>query len=341
MSNPTHEQLLGYVLGALDRREHDEIERLVAQRPELADQVARIASCLSPLESCRATPAPPSGLVQRTCSWVFEHLAEPQPEAVDAFPSPTPAAMGPRYEYAEAARGWTLADMVVAAGIFLAAGMLFFPAIANSRYHAQLAQCQNNLRLLGEALIGYSRQNGQNEFPHVPGSGNRSFAGYQAAVLLDEGYLDRNTVVLCPSSSLASRRNDWQLPRPSAYDQAEGAVLRELQRLTGGSFAWPLGYLQAGELRAPRNRSRENFALVADAPSGTLPNMVSTHHDGKGQNTLFEDGHIAYVCGCGIDECGDSMFWNENLKIQPGLHENDDVLAASGTLILIDFNVFP
>jgi hypothetical protein len=50
-----------------------------------------------------------------------------------------PQVRGLMREYGASPRGWSLADGVVAAGIFFAAALLFFPAVVNSRHHAQLA----------------------------------------------------------------------------------------------------------------------------------------------------------------------------------------------------------
>jgi hypothetical protein len=59
--------------------------------------------------------------------------------------------------------------------------------------------------------------------------------------------------------------------------------------------------------------------------------MVSSHHDGKGQNVVFEDGRVAYVTGCGKEACGDSLFWNRENRVEAGLCPEDIVLAPSGT----------
>ena len=42
--------------------------------------------------------------------------------------------------------------MVMAATVLVAAGLLIFPAVQNSRFHAHVAACQDNLRELGGAL---------------------------------------------------------------------------------------------------------------------------------------------------------------------------------------------
>ena len=65
---------------------------------------------------------------------------------------------------------WSFADMVVAAGIFFAATMLFLPAMSQSRFAARVTACQNHLRQVGVGMNNYSMY--YNEyFPDVPVEG--------------------------------------------------------------------------------------------------------------------------------------------------------------------------
>ena len=324
MSCPSHEHLLGYVLGALEPREHEQLERELANDPELARQVEALIARLQPLECCRETDAPPGDLARRTCAAVFAHAEE---FAVTPARRGVAAAMSA--EYGDASSRWSLSDLVVAAGIFLAAGMLFFPAIANSRYQAQLAQCQNNLRLYGEAS-----QRGQAVHPemnltnvaHLPG--NRAAAGIQPVMLKQQGLLPRDNVVLCPGDSDAAEHGKWFMPSLEQIDAAQGEALSTLQRQAAGSMAFSLGHRGVELADGPNS---DYLVLASDAPSGALPHLVSSHHDGKGQNVLFASGRTAYVCGCGTEACGDSLFWNRELKIEAGVDARDIVLARGGT----------
>lgn len=325
MSCPSHEQLLGYVLGALEPREHEQLEHELAKNPELAQQVEALTARLHPLECCRETELPPAGLATRTCAAVFARADED----AKVTPRSRGVAAAMSADYGEASSRWTLSDMVVAAGIFLAAGMLFFPAIANSRYQAQLAQCQNNLRLIGEAA-----QRGQAIDPSLDLTNvaslpqNRAVAGIQAAMLKDKGLLPRDSVVLCPSSPEAEAKDDWFLPTLAQIDAASGSVLHKLQRQSAGSTAFSLGYRDTGD---DDFLDSDYTALASDAPSGALPNLVSSHHDGRGENVLFASGRTKYITGCGDADCGDSLFWNRELKIEAGIDARDNVLARGGT----------
>lgn len=325
MSSPSHEHLLGYVLGALEPLEHEQIERELAKDPELARQVAVLTARLQPLECCRETEPTPAGLATRTCATVFAHIA--QAEKVAPARRGVEAAMAA--DYGHDTSQWSLADLVVAAGIFLAAGMLFFPAIANSRYQAQRAQCQNNLRVFGEAVQQAQNLRPELELTNVASfSGNRGAAGIQASLVNEMGLLPRPGVMLCPSSPEAKQADEYRIPTPAELDAAQGSRRIQLYRLAAGSFALSLGYQPDADEPAPDS---DFLALASDAPSGIMPNMVSSHHDGKGQNVVFISGRTAYVCGCGTEECGDSLFWNRRLKIEAGIGPRDSVLARGGT----------
>ncbi|HTN74924.1 MAG TPA: hypothetical protein VL096_06745 [Pirellulaceae bacterium] len=328
MTSPSQEQLLGYLLGALEPGEHEQFEREVAANPQLQQQLNTLAKRLRPLDVARDEHEPPVGLSSRTCTFVFEQIEERQ---VTPARHGLAAAMSADRAVAENNSPWTLADMVVAGGIFVAAGMLFFPAIANSRYQAQLAQCSNNFRQLGTGLIDYSSRHPRGEYPSVSPVGNRSVAGVQAAYLLDQGYLDRPGALVCPASPLAENVSQWHRATLDELDQADGPELVKLQQQVGGSTAFPLGYRERDKLGCCKKQNRENYALASDAPTGVVPHLVSNHHDGHGQNVVFESGRVKYVRECGTAECGDSLFLNRENHIEAGLCPEDIVLAVSGT----------
>ena len=329
MTSPSHEHLLGYVLGALEPLEHEQLERELAKDPRLAHQAELLAARLQPLEAGREIEPPPEGLAARCCSMIFDQMPAEQPTVSPARRG-VAAAMAADYrpEVSDRGSSWSFADMAIAAGIFLAAGMLFFPAIANSRYQAQVAQCQNNLRHLGEADARANNAHPNFNFnnPSIMPV-NYGASGIHPVLLKDKGFLDRDSSVLCPGSPEAAQRNGFSLPTPANFIQASP----EAQRRWAGSTAFSLGYVPQTTNKTEAHSS-DFQALASDAPMGMLPNMVSSNHDGKGQNVLFKSGRVAYVCGCGDQDCGgDSLFWNHNLKIEAGVHAGDNVLAIGGT----------
>ena len=102
-------------------------------------------------------------------------------------------------------------DLVMAIGIWLAASLLVLPAIHSSRFSAQLAACQDNLRKVSFALNNYSQRH-QGFFPLVPPEGRLAVAGIYAPTLLRGGFLTESQTVVCPGSALGGCG-----PLPSAF----------------------------------------------------------------------------------------------------------------------------
>ena len=70
MNYPLQEELLGYVLGALDATEERDIQQKIEQDPLLQDQVERIRENLLPLEALETPTGMRPGMARRTCEWV-------------------------------------------------------------------------------------------------------------------------------------------------------------------------------------------------------------------------------------------------------------------------------
>jgi hypothetical protein len=226
------EHLVGYLLGVLDDAERDQVRDHLERDPQLVRDLERIQAGLVPLEHARESWNPPPGLADRTCDRVAQlrHPVMPARGRAAAAMQPEPARSRV-----------TAADAVVVVGVVLAASILFFPAIINSRYQARVAACQNNLRQLGVGLRLYS-QDTAGCFPFVPAEGNRAVAGIYAPILIESGCLDEPRSLLCPSSRLAERPEEYQVPSLKQIDLARGEQLRRLWQIVGGSYGYCLGY---------------------------------------------------------------------------------------------------
>jgi hypothetical protein len=326
------DDLIGYLLGALDPEEHEQIRRKVELDEELQRQVQVVDRSLRPLAMIRQGIEPPCGLAHRTCQLLAMTGSAELSRLSDGLPNgalvgnvrpPWGAEEGP----AAPSRDWTMADFVVAAGICLAAACLFFPALANSRWHSQLAGCQNNMRQLGAALGDFSMASG-GYFPVIPPGGGLSFAGIYAAKLHAKGLVPDPRVLLCPAkgSTILVR-----IPPLQDIAAAQGPLLVTLHRTTGGDYAYTLGYYQRGHLYGIRNQGRVNYAILADAPLENLRNAsIGTH--GRGQNVLFEDGHVRFLATRKRPgRRADDLFFNDRGYVRAGLHAEDSVLAPSPT----------
>ena len=169
------DDLLGFVLGALDASEHEQIQRRLEQDAQLQQQLETVQRGLRPLRVAREPVAPPAGLAARTCQLVGKIAGPPSGGAPAVTPLRRSTARGlspARPEWSGDARTWSVADFIVAAGVCLAAACMFFPAIVASRHHSQRTLCQRNLQQAGVALDTYSQLKGW--FPTVPAKGNAS-----------------------------------------------------------------------------------------------------------------------------------------------------------------------
>jgi hypothetical protein len=275
-----------------------------------------LARSLLPLAVDKDHYEPRPGLAARTCEFVI---------AQSATVVPVPAT-------AHAPRQWKLTDMAIAAGIFLAAATLFFPALNQSRFAARVAGCQNNLRQIGRALTEYSEMH-NGYFPNVPLRGRLAVAGIYGPRLVELRLVSDPNLLICPGSALAAR-SDYNVPTCQQLETAEGPHLVHLQRLSGGSYGYTLGYVINGHYQPTKNLRRKTFALMADAPGQAEP-FNTPNHEGHGQNVLFEDESIQYLTTCKAHGCNDHIFLNDAGERAPGNHKDDAVIGGSDLRLLV------
>ncbi len=310
------QNLCGYLLNALEHEEHEQVEASLKADERLRQDMELLRQGLLPLAYDEDTIEVPEGLAERVCHCVATQARNVTPHSMIHEP---PAA---------GSRGWSMQDLFVAAGIVIAASLLFFPAVTHSRFHARIAGCQNNLRMIGNSLTHYSQQHGS-FFPDVPLKGNLATAGVFAPKLLDCGFLDCPRWLVCPSSELAEC-GELKVPSCSELREASAGQLKKWRHLLSGSYGYSLGYEAEGEYRSPRNGNRSTYALMSDRPNRQRKGFQSTNHGGYGQNVWFEDGHVAFQSdGMISGEQSDNIFLNDEGRFGPGTHINDAVIGTS------------
>ncbi len=317
--------LVGFVVGALDAKEHEEVRQKVETDPELQKDLSLVERGLEPLGWDSDRLIPPSGLASRTCEYIakMDSSGKTTLTCVESDGSLSPAS---QIEATGGARRWTMADFVVAAGVCLAAACLFFPAIVNSRYHSQMAICQNKMKDLGIGLVSYSQADERGMFPVIPTKGKLSVAGVYAPMLVENGHITDADKFYCPAKS---QTVVLRIPHSKDVLSAEGNQLVSLHRSMGGDYAYILGFLKNGKLHGIRNRNRTHYPVLSDEPQEELTNSVISSH-GRGQNVLFEDGHVAFLSTRnrpGVAD--DDMFRNYQGFQRAGIHSDDTVLAPS------------
>lgn len=322
------ENLIGYLLGALDGDEQADIQQRLEYDPELREQLREIEAKLIPLEQERWQHEPPAGLAAATCKFVFEQKATPASVANKANkPLKQRAGFSQLSEWNPRKHGWDVVDAVIAAGIFIAAALLFFPAIANSRHLARMTTCQDNLRQVGFSMGMFGEQN-NGVLPYIPNFGNTGVAGYYAPQLVESGLLQEQGRFLCPSSELAClERGSFRVPSTAQINSASGERLVNLQKKMGGSYMYTLGHFDGGKHNATVNRGRKFFPVLADAHS-TVSGKAANPHGREGHNVAFEDGHVRFVIGMTPNH---PFLVSERGLVEAGSHELDPVLGLSST----------
>lgn len=300
------------------------VEAQLGRDPQLQRDLEILARSLHPLTADRDSYDPPAGLAHRTCEFV----------AVQGRAIVTPAAA------VHVPGRWSFADVAVAAGIFIAAAMLFFPAMNQSRFAARVAGCQNNLRQIGVALSNYSLHH-QGYFPSLENDEPAGSAGIYATRLLEQGLIDNREVLVCPASQLADNVSSFHVPTMTELRRANGSHLARLQQQMGGSYGYNIGYrTSGGGYHATKNLNRANFAIMADMPTA-LPPFHSANHGGRGQNVLFEDQHVAYMTTCKARGCDDNIYTNDAGQVDAGLHLHDAVIGHSTSKPVLIIRIRP
>jgi hypothetical protein len=303
--------LIGYLLDALEPHEQELVETHLGKDPQLRRDLEVISRGLQPLSLDKAHYEPPVGLAHRTCQFV----------AVQAKVMPAPPVVS-------VPNRWSMADLAMAAGIFLAATLLFWPAMNQSRFAARLAGCKYNLGQLGAALGNYSDQF-QGQLPAAALSDISNGAGIYAVLLQEQGLIPETRIVICPASELADRVAEFHVPTLQELSRAQAERLAVLRRQMGGSYGYSLGWFVDGKYYPPKDLRKATCALMADAPNPALPHRFSSNHGGCGQNVLFGDFHVQYMTTCKVKGCSDHIFFNSAGKPLAGLGPDDSVIGAS------------
>lgn len=354
------EDLLGYLLGALEPHEMRRVEQWLRSDPAARKELAEIERALGQLDD-HAEPAelPPPDLVSRTLD-NLPPLPRPQGEeefAAEAFSEETLAAGG--FVEAGASRdsseedatvplhggieprsesSWTWFDWMassVAATVLLG---LLLPALAEGRFEARKRTCQDNLRQWGTKLTQFVTRNQQGRLPAVAERGPEAFAGIYALRLRDAGLLEDTSIRWCPSlDGPAVTPPTLESPRELVSLENLHRVsvnrLQALQRATGGHYAYNLGVVEGKHFAPPRYESRSSFAVMSDAPLGrvTAADVASDRigHSGRGINVLYEDGRVAFISLHALGTMPDHPLLNHRGEVEAGVNVDDASLAPS------------
>lgn len=347
MKSPSQEDLLGYLLGALDAREQEQVQQLIDQQPRLEEKLLAIKATLAPLEQLDEPQGPPPGLARRCCQFVAMTSREMARSEANEFAAaelavPTLATNSPRltplqpktrkvtatFADEPAARfgsGWSLMDLVFACTAAMLVGAILVPALSAARFNGRLTACQNNLRSVYNSLAQYA-ENHEGHFPQIPESGPLSTAGFVGPLLKSEGLLENEQVFAC--AGVAGDNTFTRIPSTNEILSAQSAQeLQNYRQRMLGNYGYSIGYLENGKHSFPRNLGQSNVVLLADAPHSGTPARTSLNHGGWGQNCMMADGSIQFNRTGFIGN--DAIYVNDRNVVAPGVSPLDAVVAPS------------
>ncbi|QDS89327.1 hypothetical protein EC9_35260 [Rosistilla ulvae] len=318
------EDLLGYLLGALEPEEVLRVEALLDSDPDARAELQRIKESLRPLDEESESFEPPADLIGRTMDFI--EASKPQPAATPSVDSAIPFSETGLSQRGASTRRWRIPDALVATVSMIVLGGLVFPAILEGRYEARRTQCQSNLQELGTALAQFAISEPDQRLPKIDLRGPLAFAGVYAVDLKEHDLLDRENAIWCPSQNQPS--TSTIVPSKLQLQEASSAELLRLQNVSGGQLAYTLGVMDDQIYHAPRYESRSTFAILGDAPVRTADGTLLAH-DGRGFNLLYEDGRVRFVSSTAALGTQDQPFVNLENRIEAGLNVNDASLGES------------
>jgi prepilin-type processing-associated H-X9-DG protein len=317
------ENLVGYLINALDDDAQQELEASLRKSPELQARLEVLERALAPLAADRDVDEPHPGLVLSTLARIAEYKCRKLPDA------PPP----PRSQTVPVVRPWPRrADALVAALLLIVLGGIGSSFLLHlwRDYHGR-AVCQENLRLIWTGLQTYCDAHAGN-FPTVEAKGPHGVAGMFVPALGDSGMLGSETFVTCPSQQRRPGEHRSVTEMEALYQSNPDAFRQEAKRLAGG-YAYTLGFRDAaGGYHGLRCDSVESgnlklLPIVADHLD-SLTQRNSPNHGGDGQNVLYLDGHAEWRTSRNAGINGDDIFVNWDNQVLAGKSREDTVLGS-------------
>lgn len=328
-------QLIGYLLNALDEAEMREVEAHLQADPEARQRLARLRQALAPLAADADAPLPPPHLTERTLAKVAEHIcAQDRTEATSTPKSELPQAPPVSRQTIAGSRSWyRRADWMVAASLLITAvgiALVILGRMRGPTSAALVVECKNNLREFFGSLQSYRDVHGQ--FPDVARESPRDVAGMVVPILNEAGTLSEDASIRCPAVG-APLHCAFTLTGLRAMSDAEFMMHSPSLSMC---YAYSLGYRDGDTIHGPGDGAESTFSqtpIMADRPPGGQvrgngPRPNSVNHGGEGQNVLFADGHVRFLkarsLGADLD-----IFLNRDNIAAAGLDAGDIVLGYS------------
>jgi hypothetical protein len=320
------ENLVGYLLKALDGETQREVEAYLCAQPEAAKKLELLRQALQPLAADSQPITPPPGLRMRTLARIAEYRCRDFPRA---FVAP------PIHSRSPARTWWRRADVLVAAAVLLVVLPLIPPGLNRLRQQHGITECKNNLHNIYMALWNYSDRHG-GALPRVEEQPPRHVAGIVFPILREENLLGSDVSAGCPAMG------SYPPPAISVEEMQRQMEMgpkefRQCARQLIGCYAYTLGYRDSQDhLRGLRFGSNDHLPIMADRPPFEQTNYRtvrgmknSPNHGEAGQNVLFLSGQVIFCTDRTVGVYRNDIYLNKRGLPEAGVDPSDSVLGGS------------
>jgi hypothetical protein len=308
------ENLIGYLLDALDESERLDVEAHLSRHPETRTRLEALRRVLAPLKADAEPPEPPRHLVLATIA----RVAEEQCRSLPVAPPPSRRSVAPW-------RGPRRSDLLAAAVLFILVGGLSVPWILQMWYTYGRFACADNMRQFWVAMQNYSGQH-EGDYPKVPGSGSQSFAAVFVPKLCEAGLKYH---LACDSLASRNEKPATLSELEELWRQPNQEKFQHRARHLAGNYAYSLGYRDNGVLKGPCRSDNPYQPLLADhRPDVTGSDDNSPNHGGYGQNVLYNNGNVRWCTNPYNGPDRDNIYLNRDGKMEAGVDPEDTVLGA-------------
>ena len=314
-------------MNVLDDDTHRQVELYLETHPDAVEKLEQLRRGAEPLAWDEDGIDPPPNLVIGTLGLVAEHAAN---EKLRPKPKPEPVRPATTFRFPL----WRRLDVLIAASLLLAVVGIGAPWLYEVQFLRNRKQCQDNLAEVYKGLRVYTDRHG-GKFPSVKEVGDkkpdRAVAGLVVPMLISSGYI-KKFWPHCPGSP----EKKWKRIKyeHALYKLSDEEFEKQSDQFLP-TYGYALGYRdENGQIHGPNfNHDKYNrqLALMADENSEHEFLKNSPNHLGRGQNILFQDGHVNFytIPQSGFD--GDNLYCNKYNKQEAGHGISDVVIGHSSS----------
>jgi hypothetical protein len=329
LNNDRKELLFDYCLGLTSPKESDEAESLISSNPEAAKIYQSIKAAIEPLDSVEPESCPDELVESTLCK--IQSIAAVSDEPSDQLRELLASEQGKRATIKiRAWRNWFEMAAIAAAVLFIA-GVLI-PTLNTARQRSQQQRC---LAQMGNVFLGLSNyisdHDGQRpSVASVAGApwwklgdqGRENHSNTRNVYLLPKGgYVELNNFV-CPSCRMEKKVELTPSQLKTYKDFPDRTYITYSFQISCRKTA--SGKLLCRKVimadmnplfeRLPEDFSKQ-FQVKLDR---TLSTLNSINHNRRGQNVLFDDGHVKFLKTRFIEISEDDIYTLQDTDVYQG-----------------------